>query len=149
MQDSRCGRWPGLQQQQPLSSSSPSMMASTSLCWQYVPGRVQTRRKLHKESLGHLWSEWTFPFASIRGEDAGESLGIRSSVGFFNSHMSHSVHHHQFFSSCVFILTVASSPFFVCVLEQTDFPGAHGHQWWKCGMVIPLSSFFQKPAGRN
>lgn len=37
LQDSRWGKCPGLQQQQPSLSSSPSVIASTSLCWQYVP----------------------------------------------------------------------------------------------------------------
>ncbi|TNN76191.1 hypothetical protein EYF80_013479 [Liparis tanakae] len=34
LNDSMWGRWPGSQQQQPSSSSTPSVMASTSLCWQ-------------------------------------------------------------------------------------------------------------------
>ena len=38
LQDSTWGRWPGSQQQHASSSSTPSVMASTSRCWQYVPG---------------------------------------------------------------------------------------------------------------
>lgn len=37
LQDSMCGKWPGSQQQHASSSSTPSVMASTSRCWQYVP----------------------------------------------------------------------------------------------------------------
>lgn len=37
LHDNKWGKCPGLQQQQPSLSSSPSVIASTSLCWQYVP----------------------------------------------------------------------------------------------------------------
>ncbi|TNN79510.1 hypothetical protein EYF80_010327 [Liparis tanakae] len=38
LHDSMWGKWPGSQQQHASSSSTPSVMASTSRCWQYVPG---------------------------------------------------------------------------------------------------------------
>ena len=61
--DRKWGGCPGWQQQKPASSSTPSVMASTSRCWQYVPGQTENMATLHTKY--QIWLHHKHHFQNV------------------------------------------------------------------------------------
>ena len=71
---SKCGKCPISQQQHPTSSSTPSEMASTSLCWQYVPrnSNPRTCSEYHYiQGVSRLVSQMRRPFSRTHVDESG------------------------------------------------------------------------------